>query len=385
MKWAGEHYFPKKIVTFFQLFTLGSMVLFQAAELSASQYWPQAQWRTASPESQGMSSRILAELFHSVRENEYEIDGLIIVRNGYVVLESYNHLLEPHFKHQIYSCTKSVSSALIGIAIEKGYIKSVDQTLGELFPEKTAEVQQSGNKEISLRHLLMMATGLACEDSVRYEFKGMKEMWQSDDWVQHMIDLPPIEPPGTRFEYCNGASALLTAIIQKASGMTAFEFAKRHLFNPLKISDIHWKSHNGITIGYSDLTMRPVDMARFGYLFLHNGRWNNQQIISEEWVEESTKKHINNPLTYGYGYQWWIMTPQRFAAVGAHGQRIFVLKDKNMVVVFTGDLKKVKTGIPEELLHSFIVPAVRSDDPLPENRRSWERLQSLRLSGQTGE
>jgi CubicO group peptidase (beta-lactamase class C family) len=231
----------------------------------------------------------------------------------------------------------------------------------------------------------MMAAGLACEDSVRYGFKGLKEMWRSTDWVQYMIDLPLVETPGTRFEYCNGASALLTALIQKTTGMTAFEFATRHLFNPLKITDVYWKSHNGITIGYSDLLMRPGDMARFGYLFLHGGKWNNHEIISEEWVEESTRKQIDNPLTYGYGYQWWIMAPGRYAAVGAHGQRIFVLKDLDMVVVITGQLEKVKTRIPEELLHNHIIAAVRSDGALPEQPGSWERLKSMRLSVPTGD
>lgn len=370
---------------YLQLLILLSILFFQVTELFASQYWPQAQWRTASPESQGMSSKILSELFRAIRKHDYKIDSVMIVRNGYVVLESYSYLQEPHFKHQIYSCTKSVSSALIGIAIDKGYIKSVDQALLELFPERTPRIQQSDKRKITLRHLLMMATGLECEDSVRYEFKGLKEMWQSDDWTQYMIDLPLIDPPGSRFEYCNGASALLTAVIQKATGVTAFEFAKRYLFNPLKIKDIHWKSHNGITIGYSDLAMRPPDMARFGYLFLNDGKWNNHEIISTEWVEQSTKKHINNTLTYGYGYQWWIMSPDRYAAVGAHGQRIFVLKDRNMVVVFTGNLQKVKTRIPEKILENYIIPAVRSDNPLPENPRSWERLKSMQLSSQDEE
>ncbi|NNK94479.1 MAG: serine hydrolase [Desulfobacterales bacterium] len=329
-----------------------------------------------------MSSGILSELFSAIRKNDYEIDSVIIVRNGYVVLESYKDLLEPHFKHQIYSCTKSVSSALIGIAIDKGYIKSVDQPLLELFPEKIPTVIDSNKRKITLRHLLTMAAGLKCEDSVRYEFKGLKEMWQRDDWVQYMIDLPVINPPGINFEYCNGASALLTAIIQKTTGMTAFEFAKLHLFNPLNITDIHWKSYNGLTIGYSDLTMRPLDMARFGYLFLKAGRWNNQQIISPEWIAESTKKHIDNPLTFGYGYQWWIYSPDRFAAVGARGQRIFVLKDKNMVVVFAGNLRETKTRIPEEILDNHIIPAVQSDNQLSEDPRSWERLKSMRLSEQ---
>lgn len=370
-------HFP--IVTIVILF---STLFFQGAQLFASQYWPQEQWRTASPESQGMSSSTLSEFFHAIRKNDYKIDSVIIVRNGYVVLESYSHLLEPHFKHQIYSCTKSVSSALIGVAIDKGYIKSVDQPLLELFPENTSAVQYSDKLKITLRHLLTMAAGLKCEDSVRYEFKGLKEMWQSDDWVQYMIDLPVSYPPGINFEYCNGASALLTAIIQKTTGMTAFEFAKQHLFNPLNIMDIHWKSYNGLTIGYSDLTMRPLDMARFGYLFLKGGRWNNHQVISPKWIAESTEKHINTPLTFGYGYQWWIYSLDRFAAVGARGQRIFVLKDENMVVVFTGNLTEIKTRIPEEILDNYIVPAVQSDNPLSEDPRSWERLKSMRLSEQ---
>ena len=372
----------RKIFIHFHIVIIISTLFFRVAQLSASQYWPQEQWRTASPESQSISSGILSELFSAIRKNDYEIDSVIIVRNGYVVLESYKDLLEPHFKHQIYSCTKSVASALIGIAIDKGYIKSVDQPLLELFPENTSAVQDSDKRKITLRHLLTMAAGLKCEDSVRYEVKGLKKMWQSDDWVQYMIDLPVIAPPGNNFEYCNGVSALLTAIIQKTTGITAFEFAKQHLFNPLNITDIHWKSYNGLTIGYSDLTMRPLDMARFGYLFLHGGRWNNRQVISPKWIAESTKKHINNPLTFGYGYQWWIYSPDRFAAVGARGQRIFVLKDKNMVVVFTGNLKEIKTRIPEEILENYIIPAVQSDIPLSEDPGSWERLKSMRLSEQ---
>lgn len=332
-----------------------------------------------------MSSRVLSELFHAVKKNEYAIDSVIIVRNGYVVLESYGQLQEPHFRHQIHSCTKSVVSALIGIAIDEGYIESVDQSVLELFPDKSPRIPDSDKQEITLRHLLMMAAGLACEDSVSYQFKGLKQMWQSDDWVQYMIDLPLVETPGTRFEYCNGASALLTAVIQNTTGMSAFDFARRHLFNPLKIEDAHWKSHHGITIGYSELTMRPLDMARFGYLFLHDGRWNNHEIISDEWVEESTTKQISTTLADGYGYQWWVMAPDRYGARGAHGQRIFVVKDKDMVVVFTGNLKEAKTLIPEMLLKNYIIAAIRSDTPLPENPKSWERLKSMQLSGQKGD
>jgi CubicO group peptidase (beta-lactamase class C family) len=167
--------------------------------------------------------------------------------------------------------------------------------------------------------------------------------------------------------------------------VSAFEFARQHLFTPLEIRDVHWKSHLGITIGYSELSMKPLDMARFGYLFMRNGRWNNREIISAAWIRESTRRQISTTLPDGYGYQWWAMAPDRYAARGAHGQRIFVLQDKDMVVVFTGNLPEPKTLIPEELLNNHIIPAIRSDNALPEQPRSWERLKSLVLSGQPEE
>ena len=362
----------------FQLFILTLILFFQFTELAFSDYWPQEKWRTSSPESQGMSSEILSDMLDVLWKEDHKIDSIIVIRNGYMVLESYKYPeMQQHFKHQIYSCTKSVSSALIGIAIDKGYIKSINQSLLEFFPEKSPFDQNASKLEITLNHLLIMATGLKCEDTKAYDFKGLKEMWQTEDWVQYMIDLPLIEQPGSRFEYCNGASSLLTAIIQKTTGGTAYEFAKKHLFSPLGILDIHWKSNSGVTIGYSDLTMRPLDMARFGYLFLKDGKWNNRQILSPEWVAESTKKQINNSETDGYGYQWWIIGPNIYAALGSHGQRIFVLKDQNMVVVFTGQLKDVRDRQPDELLYNYIITAIKSGTPLPENQPMRERLNVL--------
>lgn len=139
-----------------------------------------------------------------------------------------------------------------------------------------------------MKHLLTMAAGLQCEDTNACDFKGLKEMWLTDDWVQYMIDLPLIETPGSRFQYCNGVSSLFTAIIQKTTGETAYEFASEHLFSPLGITDTHWKSRNVVTVGYGDLTMRPLDMAKIGYLFLKDGTWHDRKIISPQWIEVST-------------------------------------------------------------------------------------------------
>ena len=183
-------------------------------------------------------------------------------------------------------------------------------------------------------------------------------MRQSEDWVQYMIDLPLPEPPGTRFEYCNGASFLLTAIIEKTTGETGVAFAKEHLFTPLGIKDIYWPTNiHGQTIGWGRLHLRPRDMARFGYLFLKQWKLGEgRQLVSAHWVADATRKHVSATPVAGYGYQWWVMSPERYAAMGYRGQRIVVLKDKNMVVVFTGRLKgkdlSIPDGTPERLYPS---------------------------------
>ncbi len=368
----------------FQLFVWAFIFFLSNSSVFASDYWPKDKWRTATPESQGMSSGILADMMDILWRKNLEIDSILIVRNGYVVLDTYHFPKVPDFKHNIFSCTKSISSALIGIAIDKGYIKSVDQPLLDFFPEKIPKNPDKRKQLITLKDVLQMATGLKCRDSYRYQWKGIKEMRWSEDWVQYMVDLPLVESPGTRFEYCNGASFLLTAIIEKTTGNTGLEFANEHLFKPLGINDVYWPANiHGQTIGWGRIHMCPRDMAKFGYLFLSNGRWDNRQIVSSKWVAESTRKHISANSTLGYGYQWWVMSPGNYAALGYRGQRIFVLKDRQMVVVLTSRLKQQDGFIPTGILRGYIIPAVKSNSPLPENTKAFNRLRSLDRFWQT--
>ena len=254
---------------------------------------------------------MLSDMIDLMWRKNHEIDSILIVRNGHVVLDTYNYSQKPETKHMIYSCTKSIVSALIGIAIEKGYIKSIDQPLLDFFPEKTPENPDSRKQKITLKHLLKMATGLDCKDSYLYGNIELWDMLDSEDWAQHVIDLPMIEDPDSRFEYCNGASYLLTAVLQKTMKLTGLEFAKEHLFNPLGITDIDWKANaQGITIGHVGLVMRPRDMARFGYLYLKNGKWENRQIVPAQWVVESTRNliSINKLGRHGHDLQTEFMS-----------------------------------------------------------------------------
>ena len=341
-------------------------------------YWPTEGWRTSTPEEQGMDSEMLADMLETIEEQDYDVDSVVVVRHGYMVVDAAVYPFEPGSRHIVYSCTKSVISALIGIAIDKGYIEGVDQPLLDFFPERTAANLDADKEAMTLEDVLTMSTGLECRDSYLHRWRGLQQMRQSDDWVQFMLDLPMTEEPGTRFEYCNGASFLLSAIIQETTGMNALAFANEHLFGPLGIIDVEWSSSpQGITIGWSDLHLTPHDMAKIGYLYLNEGLWDGEQVVSVEWVRASTREHISaKTLQDGYGYQWWVDDSGIYMALGYAGQLIVVVPDKDMVVVFVSDLPESDFFVPQELLNDFITPAAKSSTPLPDNPDGVALLES---------
>jgi CubicO group peptidase (beta-lactamase class C family) len=317
-----------------------------------------------------MDSTMLAEMLGAILENGYDIDSVLVVRNGYLVTDAYRHPFKQGEKHIIYSCTKSVVSALVGIAIDQGYIPGVEQPLLDLFPERTVANLDPHKQEMTLEDVLTMSTGLDCQDSYLHQWRGLDQLWQSEDWSQFVLDLPMVAKPGTRFEYCNGASSLLSALVQEKTGVTALEFAQEHLFGPLGISDVSWRTNpQGVSIGYSELHLTPHDMAKFGYLYLHEGQWEDRQVVPVAWVKASTREHIDaRTLQDGYGYQWWVNDRGgHYLALGYRGQFIYVAPAKNLVVVFTGRLPDRDFFVPQRLLETYIIPAVKGERPQPAN------------------
>jgi CubicO group peptidase (beta-lactamase class C family) len=341
-------------------------------------YWPVTDWRISSPEAQGIDSGKLVEMLEDTLSKRYDLDSIVLIRHGYLVADVNFSPFKGDERHMLYSCTKSVVSALIGIAIEKGYIESIDQPLLDFFPERSVENLDENKQAITLENVLTMTTGLECRDSYAYNFSGLIEMHDSDDWVQYVLDLPMLNRPGTYFEYCNGASFLLSAIIQETTGMTAHEFAQENLFAPLGITDTYWEANpQGINLGYSDLYLLPKDMAKFGYLYLHEGFWDGEQIVPSAWVEASTREHISSTLQDGYGYQWWVDDAGYYMALGYRGQFIFVLPELDMVVVIVSDPEIGDYEVPEYLLTTYIIPAVLSNEPLTENHESFALLEAI--------
>ena len=302
------------------LVACGLCFLANAAWSGASDYWPTQGWRTSTPEAQGMKSDVLADMFTDLTDSDHSIDSVTIIRNGYIVLDAYFYPFRKDTKHILHSCTKSITSTLVGIAIDKGYIQNVQQQLMGFFPEIGPANMAGGKDRITLENVLTMTTGLDCRDSYRHRWQGLKRMMRSDSWTQYMLDLPMVAPPGTRFVYCNGASYLLSAIVKEATGMRTLEFALQNLFGPLGITDVRWEANpQGIDVGFGRMWLKPHDMAKLGWLFLNRGQWDGRSVVSADWVDAATRGHIGTKSFDQYGYQWWVDKEGSFAAMGHRG------------------------------------------------------------------
>ena len=341
-----------------------------ASSVTDPAYWPTNGWRTSTPEAQGMDSDILANAFEFIRQNHIPIHSFLIVRNGYVVLDAYFYPFRDSDVHDAASVTKSMTSTLIGIAAGQHKL-DIHQPVLSFFPGRTIAHRDARKEKLTIEHLLTMTSGLDCH--VENAEVTLRQMDQSRDWLQFMLDLPMTQDPGTTFSYCSGGMHLLSGIISQVTGRSAFEFARHELFEPLGIRDVIWPSDpQGVSRGWGDLHMQPRDMARIGYLWLHRGRWEERQIVPTDWMEAATQAHAHPNFGSGeYGYGFWVYpkrTPPEFEALGRGGQRISIAPDRNIVVVFTGgEFEPGDVG-------KFIGQAIKSDRALPENPAANARL-----------
>ena len=332
-----------------------------AAEASSTEeevYWPTEAWQVAAPEEQGMDAALLQQMLDAIDEQNLNIDSVVVVHNGYIVAEKYYRPYKQDYLHDVYSITKSVVSALIGIAIREGYIDSVDDLVLDFCPERTFEHDDALKRSITLEHLLTMSSGLEWD---------WDEMVSSRDWVQYVLDQPMYIEPGTEFYYSSGNAHVLSAIIQEASGLNTHDFAQLYLFDPLGISDIRWNTDlDGIPKGGWGMAMKPRDMAKLGYLYLNQGVWDGRQVTPAEWIKASTERHIQvpeplEPWDLYMGYLWWLHEDGPYAAHGTKGQFIYVIPESDLVVVFTGNITDAKYDQPQLLIRDYVIPAVAAD------------------------
>jgi CubicO group peptidase (beta-lactamase class C family) len=361
-----------------------------SAEPAQRGYWPTAGWRTAAPGDQGMDPQVLDDLDTQVPERYPQVRSFLVVRHGYLVYERYWHGFDAADGQELHSITKSVTSALVGIALGDHKLKSLDQSVGELLAAHLPKDADPRVRAVTVRQLLTMTGGLPGDDEpTGGDVRLSTRLFHSRDWVAHILGRPLATTPGTRFAYSNASSHLLSAIVADASGQSTLGFARARLFGPLGIDTDHafepraerqtatpaqqrayrraavaWpRDPQGYHFGFGETKLPARDLAKFGYLYLNGGRWNGTQVVPADYVRASTQPHTELPWLGpggGYGYQWWtrrVGQHASFVAVGIGGQRILVIPDLDLVVVITTDAQQQR-GDAEDLVGQTIIPAV---------------------------
>ena len=339
-------------------------------------------WETASLSSENINGELIKDLIQRINDNTYtNIHSVLLVKDGKLVVEKYfpgqeedgqYRVYRRDLLHDLHSATKSVNSILIGIAIDQHLIGGVDEKISAFFPEYADIFADNKKDAIRLKDCLSMTAGLSW-DELTYPYTDPRNdhvgMNRSRDPVRYVLERPVVTAPGTKFNYNSGIAITLGEIIYKVSGLRADKFAERYLFAPLGISDYYWlKYPNGTVQTGGGLWLKPRDMAKIGYLFLNGGRWQGRQVVSEDWIRESTKQQAPDQ---DYGYQWWRgRFPVRtrvvgaYAALGRGGQFILVFPDLQLIAVFTGWNDNALRDEPLEMLTRYILPAAadRSDE-----------------------
>jgi CubicO group peptidase (beta-lactamase class C family) len=359
--------------------------------------WPTRAWTTASPESLGLDPVALEALEREIAAGKYGyIDGVLLIRHGRIGFEQhfahdyralfvgkgapwiYNYYdpdWHPFYQgtalHTLQSVSKSVTSTLVGIAIERGEIPDVNVAVMPYFaPFRVAP--DARRDSLRLWNVLTMTTGIQWdESSATYtdSRNDCAQMEASKDWIQYVLDRPMAAEPGATFVYNSGATELLAYILRKATGRNADDYARAHLFGPLGIRDFEWK-HTPLDLPDTEggLYLTPRDLAKLGLLFLHRGRWDGRQIVPATWVEQSTRWSIDTHWhAPGYGFQWWALAgkddaaPEAYAAIGYGGQYLIVVPPLDLIAVFTAwniyDSRSLSIDVALERVRATVVEA----------------------------
>jgi CubicO group peptidase (beta-lactamase class C family) len=313
----------------------------------------------------GLDSSLLNLMMHKIVAGDYpNVHSVLIIKDGKLVFEEYFYEYNRDTLQEQRSATKSAISALTGIAIHQGLIKSINEKVLPYFPEYQLANNSALKQRITIKDMLSNQSGLSYDVAYDKAAGNETDMGYTDDWVKYTLDLPMLDTPGTKGRYNSGNPITLGRIIEKASNTPLRDFAVQNLYGPMGITNFRWnfKPDKSNSENYTELYLRPRDMAKFGLLYLNHGVWNNKQLVPAEWVEESTRKQS---VVQGvdYGYFWWLkyldsngIRYHTFAAQGNGGQKIYVFKEQQMVVVITGGNFNSQSP-SDELIKKYILPA----------------------------
>lgn len=336
-------------------------------------------WPQAGAESVGIEPASLERLHQKITSGNFPlVDSMLVIRCGKVVYnKAYSHpyatiynkeahekgplnarlagiynyfdpQYHPYFQatdaHTMQSVTKTITSVTYGIAMHRNeFHATLDTPILKFFDSSKVENLDDRKRRITLRDLLTMRAGFDWDEDLPYNDprNGSSAMEASDDWVRFVINRPMAYAPGTHFAYSSGVAELLGYIFQNATGQDIEEYARKHLFAPLGFERVHWKrTPLGLPDTEGGLYLRPIDLAKIGKLYLQGGVWNGQRIVNAEWVKQSVSPSTEARGGMKYGFQWWLIpygeNKLAWAALGFGGQRLLVLPEDSLIMVFTG-------------------------------------------------
>lgn len=320
----------------------------------------------SDPEKQGVSSLVLDGFLEAIAKSKIEFHSVMVLRHGMVIGEGWWSPYSPDYLHTLYSLSKSFTSTAVGLAINEGKF-TVDSPVVSFFPNDLPAKVSPNLQAMQVKHLLSMATGHA-KDTINPIRTG-----NSNNWAKAFLEIPVEHAPGTHFVYNTGATYMLSAIVQKTTGEKLIDYLRPRLFEPLGISGMDWETNaEGYNVGGYGLRLKTEDIARFGQLYLQNGKWMGDQLIPAAWVAEATQSHIDNApqnptkpneqndWAQGYGYQFWRCTQHAFRGDGAFGQFCVMLPEQDAVVVITSESFDLPATL--NLVWSHLLPGMQPQE-----------------------
>jgi len=321
-------------------------------------------------QDKGMDTEIIEEVTSQIMDGTFQgIHSFMIVKSGAIVHEAYFEDYTKNSLQTVFSITKSVSSALIGIAIDRGLIRGVEDLVLSFFPQYN--IQDSAKQGIQLRHILTLSSGFSWDEKT-YPYSDARntetQMVSTNDWMKFVLERPMQRDPGKEWVYNTGSVHLLAGIIKQVYGDHADVFAEQVLFEPLGIQTYEWNKDpqghpcTGGTLQGLKLNLR--DTAKFGYLFLNRGKWNDVQVVPQSWVEKSTARHIEPESGREFGYLWWKgqyvingREYQHYYAAGYGGQTIHIAPELDLMIVFTcwDDARDADIYLPILMVYSSVL------------------------------
>jgi CubicO group peptidase (beta-lactamase class C family) len=340
MIYSSRRFWPNILVTAILLSACGS----DPASSSPTPQLANDPLPMSTPEAAGWDRRHWDAALALVAKDLPRIDSIVLTKGGTIVAETHYNGYSGERLHDLRSTTKSITALLVGAAIDRGAIRSVDMTVESFFPDHAAHGSWKSQRPMTLKDLLTMRTGLDCDDWLTSTAGWEERMYRTSDWIDFFFSIPNVEEPGSRFSYCTAGVVVLGEIVSRAMAKPLPLFAQEVLFEPLGIRDAKWaEAPKGVTDAGGHVQLSVHSLTKIGLLVHQRGLWKSKQVVSDTWIAEMLKPHtaINRKPFDHYGFLWWLASVRDgvahvFHSQGNGGQIVVAVPDADIVVAFTG-------------------------------------------------